>query len=58
VVEEGVLMDKPLLRSTLKKLRALPLDPTNHHNVMMAPQEILDFLALRDGIKPVTRPRV
>jgi hypothetical protein len=46
-------MDKPLLRSTLKKLRALALDASNHHNVMMAPQEILDFLALRDGIKPV-----
>src|SRR5947209_1611537 len=46
-------MDMPLLRSTLKKLRALPLDPANHANVMMAPQEMLDFLALRAGIKPV-----
>jgi hypothetical protein len=46
-------VDKPLLRSTLKKLRALPLDKSNHPNVMMAPQEMLDFLAMRAGIKPV-----
>jgi hypothetical protein len=46
-------MEKPLLRSTLKKLRALPLDEANHYNVMMVPQEMLDFLAMRAGIKPV-----
>jgi hypothetical protein len=46
-------MDKPVLRSTLKKLRALPLDHNNHPNVMMAPQEMLDFLAMRAGLKPV-----
>ena len=46
-------MDKPVLRSTLKKLRALPLDRANHPNLMMAPQEMLDFLAMRAGLKPV-----
>lgn len=46
-------VDKPVLRSTLKKLRALPLDRTNHPNLMMAPQEMLDFLAMRAGLKPV-----
>jgi hypothetical protein len=46
-------MSKPLLRSTLKKLRALPLDETNHANVMMAPQEMLDCLALRSNMKSV-----
>src|SRR5260221_987874 len=46
-------MNKPLLRSTLKNFRALPLDKANHANVMIAPQEMLDFLALRAGIKPV-----
>ena len=46
-------MDKAVLRSTLKKLRALPLDPANHVNVVMAPQEMLDFLAVRAGLKPV-----
>jgi hypothetical protein len=46
-------MDKAVLRSTLKKLRALPLDPANHSNVRMAPQEMLDFLAARAGLKPV-----
>ncbi len=46
-------MDKPLLRSTLKKLRALPLDRSNQTNVQMVRQEMLDFLAMRAGIKPV-----
>jgi hypothetical protein len=46
-------MDKPLLRSTAKNLLALPVDPASHSNVMMAPQEMLDFLATRAGIKPV-----
>src|SRR5437870_3098222 len=46
-------MDKPLLRSMLKKLRALPLKCANDANAMMAPQEMLDFLALRAGLKSV-----
>jgi hypothetical protein len=46
-------VDKSVLRSTLKKLRALPLDGTGPANIMMAPQEMLDFLAIRAGIKPV-----
>jgi hypothetical protein len=46
-------VDKPALRNTLKKLRTLPLAKSNHPNVMMAPQEMLDFLAMRAGIKPV-----
>jgi hypothetical protein len=46
-------VDKPLLRGTLKKLRALPLDKSNRSNVRVAPQEILDLLAVRAGIKPV-----
>jgi hypothetical protein len=46
-------VEKPLLRGTLKKLLALPLDKSNRSNVMMAPQEMLDFLAMRAGMKPV-----
>jgi hypothetical protein len=47
------MMEKIVLRSLLKKLRALPIDRADRHNVMMAPQEILDLLAARAGIKPV-----
>lgn len=46
-------MDKVFLKSALKKLRALPLDVKVHANVMMAPQEMLDFLAVMEGVKPV-----
>jgi hypothetical protein len=46
-------MRKPALRNTLKKLRVLPLDGANHHNAMMAQQEMLDYLALINGQKPV-----
>jgi hypothetical protein len=49
----GIPVDKPTLRNALKKLRALPLDEAHHHNVMMAPQEMLDYLALLNGQKPV-----
>jgi hypothetical protein len=47
------MMEKIVLRSLLKKLRALPIDRADRHNVMMASQEILDLLAARAGIKPV-----
>jgi hypothetical protein len=47
------MMEKIVLRSLLKKLRALPIDRADRHNVMTAPQEILDLLAARAGIKPV-----
>lgn len=46
-------MNKPFLRNALKKLRAIPFDESEHANVMMAPQEMLDFLAMIEGIKPV-----
>lgn len=46
-------MDKPALRNTLKKLRALPLEGAVHAHLMMAPQEMLDFLAMLAGMKPV-----
>jgi hypothetical protein len=46
-------LDKPLLRGTLKKLRALPFDESDRSNVIMRPQEMLDFLAMRAGVKPV-----
>jgi hypothetical protein len=37
-----VMMEKIVLRNLLKKLRALPIDRADRHNVMTAPQEILD----------------
>lgn len=52
-LREKTAVDKPALRNTLKKLRALPLDKANRHNVMMAPQEMLDYLAMLSGLKPV-----
>ena len=46
-------MNKPVLRNALKKLRAVPFDRNEYANVMIAPQEMLDFLAMVAGIKPV-----
>jgi hypothetical protein len=46
-------MEKAALRNTLKKLRRIPFDEANYANVMMAPQEMLDFLAMTAGLKPV-----
>ena len=46
-------IDKPRLRNALKKLRQVPLDHTNPANVAMAPQEMLDYLAMLAGLKPV-----
>jgi hypothetical protein len=46
-------INKPLLRSVLKNLRAVPYDRRDYSNSMMAPQEMLDFLAMVAGIKPV-----
>ena len=45
-------IDRPRLRNTLRKLRALPIgdNPTDR---LMAPQEMLDLLACAAGIKPV-----
>ena len=46
-------VNKPLLRSVLKNLRAVPFDRRDYSNCMIAPQEMLDFLAMMAGIKPV-----
>ena len=44
---------KSRLRNTLKKLRRIPLDRSDPTNVAMAPQEMLDFLAMLAGLKAV-----
>jgi len=46
-------MNKPVLRNALRKLRGVPFDSSDPANVRMAPQEMLDFLAMAAGIKPV-----
>ena len=46
-------LSKAQLRSTLHKLRQLPLDHSDATNVRMVPQEMLDFLAMLVGLKPV-----
>lgn len=46
-------MSKIHLRSTLRELRAIEFDHSDFANVAMAPQEMLDFLAMLDGLKPV-----
>lgn len=45
--------NKSLLRSTLRELRGIEFDRTEYANLAMAPQEMLDFLATLDGLKPV-----
>jgi hypothetical protein len=46
-------MDMPVLRNTLTQLRAISFDRSVPANASMAPQEMLDFLAMLAGIKPV-----
>ena len=46
-------IDKPRLRNAFRKLRQVPYDRADPANVPMAPQEILDFLAMLAGLKPV-----
>ncbi len=46
-------MDKPKLRSALKKLMAVPYDTADFANAAAAPQEMLDILATVAGLKPV-----
>ena len=46
-------VDKPRLRNTLKKLRRVPFDRGDPYNQATAPQEMLDFLAMISGLKPV-----
>ena len=41
------------LRNTLKKLKRIDFDRQNQYNREVAPQEMLDFLAMVYGIKPV-----
>ena len=41
------------LRNTLKKLKRIEFDRQNQYNREVAPQEMLDFLAMIYGIKPV-----
>ena len=45
--------DKPRLRRTLKMLREVSFDRTDPVNVATAPQEMLEFLAVVAGLKPV-----
>jgi hypothetical protein len=46
-------MDKIRLRNTLRKLRQIPFDRGDLANTAVAPQEMLDFLAMLAGLKPV-----
>ena len=46
-------IDKPRLRNALRKLQQVPYDRADSANVAMAPQEMLDFLAMLAGLKPV-----
>lgn len=46
-------IDKPRLRNALKKMRRVPFDHTDPINVAMAPQEMLDYLAMLAGLKLV-----
>lgn len=46
-------VNKPRFRNALKKLRQVRFDRSDHANVGMAPQEMLDFLAMLAGLKPV-----
>ena len=41
------------LRNTLKKLKRIDFDRQNQYNREVAPQEMLDFLAMIYGLKPV-----
>jgi hypothetical protein len=46
-------MNRVRLRNALKKLRNIEIDRSDEANRMIAPQEMLDFLAMAAGIKPV-----
>jgi hypothetical protein len=46
-------MNRVRLRNALKKLPNIALDRSDDENRMIAPQEMLDFLAMAAGIKPV-----
>ena len=46
-------LSKLRLRNTLKKLKRIDFDRQNQYNRAVAPQEMLDFLAMIYGIKPV-----
>ena len=46
-------VDKPRLRNALKKLRRIPFDRGDPYNQAITPQEMLDFLAMISGLKPV-----
>jgi hypothetical protein len=41
------------LRKTAERLKQIPWDTTSNYNRLVAPQEILDFLAMLGGLKPV-----
>lgn len=49
----GTSLNKPLLRNALRKLRKIPLTGAHPAYVATAPQEMLDFLAMLVGLKPV-----
>ena len=46
-------VDKPRLRNALKKLRRIPFDREDPFNLATAPLEMLEFLAMIAGLKPV-----
>ena len=52
-LDTAMSVNKPRLRSALKKLRQVRFDRSDSANVGMAPQEMLDFLAMLAGLKPV-----
>jgi hypothetical protein len=45
--------DEKALKRTLGQLRGVPLERGNPVSAAMAPQEMLDFLAMQAGLKPV-----
>jgi hypothetical protein len=46
-------IDRSRLRQALRKLREIPFSRDDLSNVATAPQEMLDFLAMLAGLKPV-----
>jgi hypothetical protein len=48
-----IALDKPRLRQALKRLRQVPFDSSDPANAVTAPLEILEFLAVVAGLKPV-----
>jgi hypothetical protein len=41
------------LRKAAERLKQIPWDTTSNYNRLVAPQEILDFLAMLGGLKPI-----